>query len=64
MTLNSETILVVVSLFVMFVFVCTAGFQQGFVQWNDENVGNSNAKGGTLPDGVYDDNTNISFCCR
>ncbi|XP_076438521.1 uncharacterized protein LOC143277529 [Babylonia areolata] len=43
---------------------CPTGFQQGFVQWDDGNVKNHDRLGGTVPDGVYDTNTKIEFCCR
>ncbi|KAL8580424.1 hypothetical protein ACOMHN_054338 [Nucella lapillus] len=43
---------------------CPTGFQQGFVQWDDANVVNHDSKDGTLPDGDYDRNTKIYFCCR
>ncbi|WAR03074.1 hypothetical protein MAR_009632 [Mya arenaria] len=43
---------------------CPSGFQSGFIQWNNEDNGNKNARGGTLPDGVYDSDTRIYFCCR
>ena len=39
----------------------------GFVRWDDSdgvNKKNSNDKNGTLPDGVYNVNTKIEFCCR
>ena len=36
----------------------------GFVKWDDENYNNVNSKSGTLPDGVYDKDTRIEFCCR
>ena len=36
----------------------------GLVKWDDENVGNINEKGGFLPDGLYDHNTYIHYCCQ
>ena len=41
----------------------------GFVYWDDSdpdgvNKKNFNDKNGTLPDGVYNSNTRIEFCCR
>ena len=41
----------------------------GFVSWDDSdpdgvNKKNFNDKNGTLPDGVYNSNTRIEFCCR
>ena len=38
------------------------------MRWDDDDVDgsslNKNDKGGTLPDGIYDQNTKINFCCR
>ena len=36
----------------------------GFIKWDDEDTANINYILGTLPDGVYDKNTKIEFCCR
>ena len=43
---------------------CPKGFQEGYVFWDDENNKNINRKGGTLPDGVYNRDTLIYYCCR
>lgn len=43
---------------------CPAGFKDGFIQFNDQDIFTNNKAGGTLPDGVYDGNTKIFFCCR
>lgn len=43
---------------------CPIGFKQGWVYWDDENHGNRNSKKGALPDGRYNRNTLIRFCCR
>lgn len=43
---------------------CPSGLQPGHITWDDENVFNKNNKGGVLPDGVYDRNTKIYYCCR
>ncbi|XP_053374836.1 uncharacterized protein LOC128547130 [Mercenaria mercenaria] len=43
---------------------CPQGFSTGYVFWDDEDLNNGNAKGGTLPDGTYDKNTRIYYCCR
>ena len=32
--------------------------------WDDEDVANANWTSGTLPDGTYDNNTTMSFCCK
>lgn len=44
---------------------CPKGLAPGSVFWDDEDgvISNSNAKGGTLPDGEYTKNTLIRFCC-
>lgn len=39
--------------------------KKGFVYWDDlDGEKNSNDKDGTLPNGTYDRNTRIEFCCR
>ena len=38
--------------------------ESGYVYWDDDDNGNLNNKGGTLPSGVYDGDTNIEFCCK
>lgn len=43
---------------------CPKGLDEGFVYWDDEDNKNQNTKGGTLPDGIYDRNTLIRYCCR
>ncbi|WAR03064.1 hypothetical protein MAR_009622 [Mya arenaria] len=43
---------------------CPSGFQSGFIHWDNEDKDNANARGGTLPDGVYDSDTRIYLCCR
>ena len=43
---------------------CPSGFGDGSVYWDDEDEDNENSVGGTLPDGSYDRNTRIDFCCR
>ncbi|KAK3585067.1 hypothetical protein CHS0354_004251 [Potamilus streckersoni] len=44
--------------------ICPKGFQEGFVRQDDEDTMNQNSLGGYLPDGVYDTNTEIRYCCR
>ena len=41
-------------------------FSQGYMYWDDENEGNSNyvENADGLPDGSYDENTRINYCCR
>ena len=36
----------------------------GYLHWDDEDRRNANKRSGTLPDGVYNRNTKIYFCCR
>ena len=46
---------------------CPPNTSAGFVYWDDDSflgIANYNEKGGTLPDGAYDSNTQIEFCCR
>lgn len=43
---------------------CPDGFDDGHVQWDDEDNRNGNYFTGTLPEGRYDRNTRIFFCCR
>ncbi|KAK6165412.1 hypothetical protein SNE40_022343 [Patella caerulea] len=44
---------------------CPAGFNQGSIYWDDPTSGgNTNSKSGTLPDGVYNADTRMDFCCR
>ena len=38
--------------------------QDTYIYWDDEDDSNANSFGGVLPDGVYDRNTRIQFCCR
>ncbi|XP_077866363.1 uncharacterized protein LOC144354100 [Saccoglossus kowalevskii] len=43
---------------------CPSGFNQGNVFWDDEDTFNGNTASGTLPDGTYNSDTRINFCCR
>ena len=43
---------------------CPKGLKKGYVFWDDENGKNINKKGGTLPDGIYDKDTLVYYCCR
>ncbi|XP_053376021.1 uncharacterized protein LOC123535471 [Mercenaria mercenaria] len=43
---------------------CPLGFTSGYIFWDDEDLHNDNAKWGTLPDGTYDKNTKMYYCCR
>ena len=43
---------------------CPISLTSGYIRWDDEDNNNKNNQTGTLPDGVYDCNTKIEFCCR
>ncbi|XP_063447316.1 uncharacterized protein LOC134726843 [Mytilus trossulus] len=43
---------------------CPTGFDEGYIHWDDENSGNDNSAGGTLPNGTYGHDTDIYYCCR
>ena len=43
---------------------CPINLTSGYIKWDDEDNNNKNNQTGTLPDGVYDCNTKIEFCCR
>ena len=43
---------------------CPSGFDEGSVYWDNEDEYNFNRVSGTLPDGVYDCDTLIYYCCR
>ena len=43
---------------------CPTGFRAGSIYWDDENSHNENKRWGTLPDGRYDRNTLVEYCCR
>ena len=46
-------------------YFCQTGFNRpASVTWDDEDSGNQNDKGGVVPDGHYDRNTKIEYCCR
>lgn len=43
---------------------CPEGFSIGHIKWDDKDIRNKNTRKGSLPDGEYDRNTKINFCCR
>ncbi|XP_054770615.2 uncharacterized protein LOC129278492 isoform X2 [Lytechinus pictus] len=43
---------------------CPSGFDEGWVLWDDSDVLNSNRATGELPEGEYDRDTLMYFCCR
>jgi hypothetical protein len=38
--------------------------KSGSIKWDDEDGTNKNSKGGTLPNGTFDDDTLIEYCCQ
>ena len=40
------------------------GFEEGYVYWNDENDDNRNFAWDALPEGIYDSDTLMHYCCR
>ena len=40
------------------------GFNAGWIKWDDQNIRNDNSIKGQMPDGWYDKNTKIDYCCR
>ena len=45
-------------------FFWHAGFNEGYIWWDDEFRSNRNGVSGALPDGTYDHDTLIQYCCR
>lgn len=43
---------------------CPSGFSNGKIVWDDEDDNNVNSRQGSIPDGEYDTNTRIHYCCR
>ncbi|XP_072041238.1 uncharacterized protein [Amphiura filiformis] len=43
---------------------CPDGMDPGWVYWDDEDFHNDNYITGELPDGTYNQNTKIEFCCQ
>ncbi|KAK6173994.1 hypothetical protein SNE40_017354 [Patella caerulea] len=43
---------------------CPTGFASGSIYWDDEDFHNHNHQSGSLPNGEFDKNTRIDFCCR
>ena len=41
-----------------------SGFLRGAIKWDDENTHNKNRESGSLPDGTYNRDTYIKYCCR
>lgn len=43
---------------------CPPGFRVGWIKWDDEDSNNRNRYGGSIPDGSYNHNTVMYYCCR
>ena len=43
---------------------CPFGLSEGWVFWDDKNEANKNTVQGTLPNGTYNQDTKIYFCCQ
>ena len=43
---------------------CPHNFRQGGIKWDDDNRNNKNQIWGVLPDGVYNKDTIVNYCCR
>ena len=43
---------------------CPKSMRSGWVIWDDEDYKNKNSIGGFLPDGSYDKDTKIEYCCQ
>ncbi|WAR01427.1 hypothetical protein MAR_007985 [Mya arenaria] len=44
--------------------ICPYGFHEGHIIWDDEDRNNKNDKWGVMPDGDFNRNTRINYCCR
>ncbi|XP_071798782.1 uncharacterized protein [Asterias amurensis] len=42
---------------------CPNGMLSGSISWDDEDSNNTNYKSGTVPEGVYNQDTHIYYCC-
>ena len=43
---------------------CPKGLTEGYIFFDDENRKNLNKMGGVLPDGEYNEDTKLFYCCR
>ena len=43
---------------------CPSGMKKGSIKWDDEDSNNDNKKSGILPDGTFDQDTIIEYCCQ
>ena len=44
--------------------LCPNDMDTGWVRWDDEDDNNANKKGGSLPEGSYDKDTHMYYCCQ
>ena len=44
--------------------LCPKNMDTGWVRWDDEDDNNANKKGGSLPEGSYDKDTHMYYCCQ
>ena len=42
----------------------SSAWKKGSIKFDDEDDNNANTKTGRLPMGVFDENTELNFCCR
>lgn len=47
-------------------YICNlyVDFETGYIKWDDEDRNNGNSFSGVLPDGTYNQDTVVFFCCR
>jgi hypothetical protein len=38
--------------------------KSGWIKWDDTDYKNKNSRGGFLPDGSYNEDTKIEYCCQ
>ena len=63
MDLNDPLVVLKKSLWCI-IYISHTGFTEGYIRWDDEDSNNGNRRGGQIPDGRYDRNTVIYYCCR
>ena len=46
-------------------YQCPFGMKSGFIEWDDDDINpNKNNVSGTLPNGTFDQDTIIRYCCQ
>ena len=63
MDLNDPLVVLKKSLWCI-IYQSHTGFKEGQIKWDDEDDDNGNRYGGQIPEGTYDSNTVIYYCCR